>query len=443
MVNPGKGGQARVTPGLSAHTHKAAMAVISRQGAAQHIDASPTRIARMLTEVFRHERDIRAWEDMKSSKGRRLVRTEDGKLVRKPVAELVGDSLDKARAARDEHIEDIRQVIDYALTEDLYEVIPCPACKLPADALAFADKVTDWAPTSDCSKCEGSGRSRVKKSDETSKKAYKRISYFKRVLDDVIDCAKVRHGTSDRHEAYARLEAKNRNLLVKFGNEKQTSVEGADAEQGARMGIIDAARRFDPTLPNMASFNTVAYNWSYRNSRARHDWQKRAGVYAPSVEAMGTDEDGNGMSAMIVNSAGALGVLGGSSTSQPMGGSDRCRKCGDLSELDPETWAPTGYCEPCSKFAKPKKAPTGPTPGDLYDGGGSVSSVPQSVKLDIRDAIGELEEEERTVVTLEMAGSSVAQISRETGISTVKVRRLRKAAFEKLREGLVGYALRE
>lgn len=369
--------------GLSAPAHKAAMAVISRQGPSRSIDASPTRIGRMLLSIYDHERDIRAWEDMKNSKGRRYVMCPDGKLRWRPVRELVGDSLKEARQKRDEHIEDVRHVIDYALTEDLYERIPCPDCKLPADALAFVARVADFEPVDDCKTCSNSGAVRVKKSDSKSQKAHKRISYFKRVIDDVIDAAKVRAGTSDRDEAYLRLESRNRNLLVKFGNERQTSMEGGDAEQGVRLGIMDAARRFDPTLPNMASFNTVAYMWCYRNSRARHDWQKRAGVYAPSVEAMGTDEEGNGMAAMVTDTFGACGTFGGTST--------------------------------CTR----------------------------NLRMDVAEQVQALPAEEKAIIALEMTGHTVTQISKETGLSPVKVRRLRKAAFEKLREGLVGYALRE
>lgn len=376
--------KAPVTAGaFSAPTQKAAMAVISRQGTDQRIDCRPIRIARMLRTVFSNERDIRAWEDMQRSDGRRLVKGADGKLHWKPVRELVGDSLKKAQAKRDDHIADLRHVIDYALTEDLYRYVPCPDCRLPEDGLSFVREVADFEPTSDCGTCGNSRTVRVKKEDKKSKAAHKRITYFKKVLDDVIDCAKVRHGTGDRHEAYARLEGRNRNLLVKFGNEKQTSVEGADAEQGVRMGIIDAARRFDPTRPEMASFNTVAYKWCFRNSRARHDWQKRAGVYAPSVEAMGTDEEGNGMAALITDTHGACGTFGSSSTTD------------------------------------------------------------KNLRLDVAEQLSRLDETERSIVTMEMSGYTVTQISREMGVPTVKVRRLRLAAFEKLREGLVGYALRE
>ncbi|MGE3483495.1 MAG: sigma-70 family RNA polymerase sigma factor [Nitrospira sp.] len=360
------------------------MAVISRQGGDGHaIDCSPTTIARMLTEVYSNERDIRAREDMLTADGKRLVKGEDGKLHWRPIRDLVGDTLKLAREKRDEHIADLRHAIDYALTQDAYRQIPCPDCKLPANGMDFIREVADFEPVDACETCRSAGIIRVKKDDDESQAAVRRIKYFRSVLDDVILCAKIRAGTSERHEAYATLEQRNRRLLTKFGNESQTSMEGEDAEQGVRMGIIDAAMRFDPTRSEGATFGTVAFNWCLRNSRARHDHQKRAGVYAPSVEAMGTDEDGNGMAELITDTVGACGTFGAS------GGAD------------------------------------------------------QNLKLDIAEHVGRLPEVERSIVQMELTGYNVAQIARGLGLPQARVRRLRASAFEKLREGLVGYMLRE
>ena len=369
---------------FTAPAQQAAMAVIAQQGGdGQAFDCSPVHIARMMVGIFTHERDIRAWEDMQSSDGKRLIKGADGKLHWRPVKDLAGESLREARERRDTHEANIRQTIDYALTVDAYQESPCPGCRLPGDALGFIRGVADFEPVEDCGTCRNTGKVRLKKTDEQSLKGQRRITYFGKVVDDVILCAKIRAGTSDRHWAYDRLEAQNRQLLVKFGNEKQTLMEGADAEQGVRMGIIDAAMRFDPTRSEGAMFTTVAYNWCRRNSRARHDYQKRAGVYAPSVEAMGSDEDGNGMSALITESVGSVGTFG-------------------VSE-----------------------------------------KVDQGLTLDVAEKVKLLPDDERTVVELELTGHTVVQISRTMGVPTAKVRRLRVAAFEKLREGLVGYMLRE
>ena len=370
-------------PGVfsAALTMKPAM-IIRTQGTDKRIDASPTRISRMLREVFRNERDIRAWEGMAATAvgQRRLMMGEDGKLHFYPVRDLVGDSLAEARRRRNEHIAELQHTIDFALTEDAYENVPCPDCKLPANGLEFIRAVAEFEPpASTCQRCKGLTTIRQKREDEKAKAAYRRINYWQKVLPDVIAAAKVRAGVSDQNDAYIELETKCRNLLVKFGSEKQTSLEGPDAEQGVRQGILDAAMRFDPTRKEGATFNTVAYNWCRRNSRARHDYQKRAGVYAPSVEAMGTDKDGNGMAALITASEGALGTF----------------------EDSPE-------------------------------------SV-QELQMDIREHVALLPSDEREVISYEMSGLSTLQISEQLNMPTAKVRRLRDAAYEALRENLIGY----
>jgi len=382
-MSPALAGQDEAPSGAfsAAHTLKPAM-IIREQGTDENIDASPTRISRMLREVFLHERDIRAWEDMASTdiSQRRLMMGDDGKLHFYPVRELVGDSLKEARRKRDEHIAELHHVIDYALTENAYESVACPDCQLPTNGLDFVRAVADFEPPAmTCQRCKGQTTIRQKREDKRAKAAYRRIKYWKAVLPDVVCAAKVRAGVSDQNDAYIKLETKCRNLLVKFGSEKQTSLEGPDAEQGVRQGILDAAMRFDPTRKEGAMFNTVAYNWCRRNSRARHDYQKRAGVYAPSVEAMGTDEDGNGVAALITSSDGALGTF----------------------EDSPE-------------------------------------SV-QELQMDIREKVASLPSDEREVVMCEMGGLSTLQISEKLDMPTAKVRRLRDAAYETLRESLIGY----
>lgn len=367
---------------FAAHTMKPAT-IIRSQGTDEPIDASPVRIGRMLREVFRNERNIRAWESMArtADSRRRLVMGEDGKLHFTPVRDLVGDSLREARLKRDEHEAELRHAIDYALTDAAYEVVTCPAnCRLPENGLDFIREVAEFEPpASTCKVCSGVGSLRRKKEDKKSKAAFRRINYWGNVLDDVVCAAKVRAGVTDQNDAYIKLETRCRNLLVKFGSEKQTSLEGADAEQGVRQGIMDAAMRFDPTRKEGASFNTVAYNWCRRNSRARHDYQKRAGVYAPSVEAMGTDEDGNGVAALITSSDGALGTF----------------------------------------EALPESA--------------------HELQMDIRGQVASLPSDERAVVMCEMSGMSTVEISERLNMPTAKVRRLRDAAYEALRETLTGY----
>lgn len=357
------------------------------QGSVEVLDASPVRIARMLRQVFKKERAVRAWDAMSSTEGKRLSPV-DGKLKWVKVSELVGDSLREARHERDEHLAELNHTIDYALTTVAYKDVPCPKCRLPTDALDFVRAVPDFEPPAiQCKTCMDRGAVRSKKTDEQSVSDAKLIKYWEKVLPDYIRCIKIKAGAADANEAYEELETANRNLLLKFGSEKQTSLEGDDALQGVRQGILDAARRFNPLkMKNgkycCASFTTVAYNWCRRNSRARHSGQKRAGVYAPSIETLGKKyKDGGETSgaAMITSAQGALGTLSPSSVAHP------------------------------------------------------------SLILDMREKVAELPELQRAVIGFEMQGLATGEISRRLDITPVTVRKLRTNAFETLRDSMAGY----
>jgi RNA polymerase sigma factor (sigma-70 family) len=419
--------------------------IVRTQGKDEAIDASPTRIARMLRQVFKNEQKVRAWECMGVSPGRRLVKGEDGKLHWKELPLLVGDSLKKARHARDEHLAELSHVIDYALTTVAYEDVRCESCKLPAAPLDFIRAVPDFEePAMACQTCLGRGLVRAKRTDPKSKAAFKRVTYFKTALPDVVCCAKIRAGTSDQDAAYRELEARNGNLLVKFGNEKQTSLEEGDAKQGVRQGIIDAAMRFDPTRPEMAQFNTVAYKWCFRNSRARHFAQKRAGVYAPSLDSMGT-EDGAGISSFVTSADGALGKLETNPTAHLRNGAIRrgltCRECGDVSAVDPETWASLGLCEAhviADAKKKKRKKQTLP-PGSDYEPRPRVGACSKELRLDLTAQLKLLPPDERDVVLCYYAEMSDAQTARKLGRTKQQVRALRAEAFESMQAGLTGY----
>jgi RNA polymerase sigma factor (sigma-70 family) len=359
---------------FSAGQHKPAI-----QGTNRLVEATPVRIARMLRQIFDFERQIRSCEQQTQQPGRRAAMV-DGVVKQVAVKELAAQSLQRTLKRRDEHLAQLRHLIDFALTTAAYKDVPCPDCRLPLSVPEFVDQVLVFEePAIPCERCKDQGVVREKRTDKRSRRRFGRISYFKKVLDDTIACAKIRAGTRDANDAYKKLETENRMLLVKFGNEMQTSLEGDDALQGVRQGLIDAARRFDPTRKEGAMFNTVAYNWCRRNSRARHNGQKRAGVYAPSIEGLGTDEEGNGAAALIASSDGAFG-----------------------------TFAPDEAKDP-----------------DLV--------------LDLREKIDGLPDSQRQIVQYEMAGVSTVQISKEMGLTTAKVRKLREFAFESLRSSMSGY----
>ena len=266
---------------------------------AHDIDASPIRIERMLRAIFLNQEKIGACERIPADLAKRRLKL----LVpgdERPRFVVAADELPKMRADRDNHLAEVERVIDYALTTDAYEDVRCTNCKpwtmplAPLDFIRVAHEASPPAPGSEglCKTCKGTRIVRQLKKDDAAKAAIKRISYFRKVLETTVLCAKVRAKGIEANAAFTQLVATYEALVKKFGSELQTAMEGADAAQGARMGILDAAMKFDPTRPEQANFGTVAYNWAYRNSRARKPSDGRAGIYALSLDSPVSEDDG-------------------------------------------------------------------------------------------------------------------------------------------------------
>lgn len=416
-----------------------AMLIIREQGTGRRINASVTRIKRMVHSLFENEATVAAFEDLPREDGLRMYNL-NGKIRRvNPVTGLV-----KAKETRDKHLDHLAHVIDYALTDGAFKDVACPTCKLPEAPLDFVRAVADFNPPAmQCQTCKGRGAVRRQKTDKKSKESFRLISYLKRVFQDVIDCSKIRAGSSDSDDAYLRLEKKNSNLF-KFGHENQTSLEGDDAVAGVRQGIIDTAHRFDPFKQKngrytCATFNTVAYKWCFRNSRARSNGQKRPGIYAPSIEGMGRDEEGNGAAALVTDFGGSVKSIGGrlNTKGRNRAMTDDCRLCGDRSVIDEETWQPTGLCESCSKLPeklRKKKDKVLSDPGSLGSSGPG-----EDLLLDLRLQIERLPERQRLVIMGELQGLNSTQISRSTGMAPATIRTLRENAFINLRYDLQSY----
>jgi RNA polymerase sigma factor (sigma-70 family) len=357
------------------------------------LDASPERIERMVSALFANEERLREERTLAELAGvfrggpsRRRVRLpweDKSRVVSIKSLEEHEHLLAEAREERDRNVAELRESIDYALTTAAFEDTPCPDCTLPRDVAEFVRSVETFEPpTTMCETCLDRKTVRTKKSDPESKSAFKRISYFERELEAAIACAEIRYGTGEvANAAFQRLESdeKNRKLIAKFGNESQTSLEGPDAEQGARQGLLDAALRFDPTKSSMASFNTYAYKWAFRNSRARHSGQKRAGVYARSIETLGKGSEEGGVTDLIASVDGAL-----------------CSLSPNVDER-----------------------------GTLV--------------LDMREKVSSLPEPQRLVIEAELAGMKTPEIADTLGMSRVRVRRLRDVAYGTLRERMTGY----
>jgi DNA-directed RNA polymerase specialized sigma24 family protein len=334
--------------------------------------------------IYSNEELIKRWADTDPS-------------LKRPGDMTVGE----AQACRDNHIADTEHAIDYALTTAAYDDAPCPTCQLPAKPLAFALAVADFdQPAIQCPACLGLGKVREKKSDPASKEAFRVISYVKRVLPDVIRCAKIRARSPGFNEAYVELEEEYKHLIIKFSQERSTFMEpgkadgsgpGGDAEQGARTGLIDAARLFDPFKMKdgrypCATFATVAWNWCRRNSAARKEHQKRPGVYATSIEELGGKSGVEGSYEFITRISSFDGALGVRGTLE------------DASQQ-----------------------------GDLM--------------IDLHRHIAGLSERQQQVMSGQLRGLSVAKIACEMELSKVSVRNLKRAAIGLLKERMVDYGV--
>ncbi len=348
-------------------------------GAKTYPQTQPTEIMRMVSALFTREQRIKEAEDTVGVVQGQIRSIEAKKSQMLPhryetTVALLNDDLNYANARlaavkawRDFTSQKIRLFLDHALSTTPYRERLC-VCR---------NGSSQTAPLPGCKDCGGHGVIRSEKTNHYAVAATAKLRHLKKVLPVTELCAKVKAKTSEANEAFKKLLESNIGLVRKFRSERQTSMEQDDAEQGAIMGILDAAVRFNPVKPesyicsrpdcgtkaeipacedckgdgelpgadgpvvckgcgglgvrpkaggmacpkcgnpkmmlktSTADFKTYAYNWSYRNSRARKDTDKRAGVYAPSLDAMVSGDDGeNGDKGMILHTnEGGHGLL--------------------------------------------------------------------------------------------------------------------------------------
>lgn len=238
--------------------------------------------------------------------------------------------VNNARAWRAFTAKKLRLFLDHALTHTPYAGAPKPC------------------PTGPCEACNQTGLVRAENRNPYAKAAVPILRHILSVLEITELCFKIRAQTSERDDAFNTLLKGHMGLVKKFGNPHQTAMEGDDAEQGAMMGLLDGARRYDPTKPiryicpgvnresrkpcgykeeaekklgsactdcqtlghrcefhqsaqgktcpkcgkklmvqtSVAGFQTVAWSWARRNSRARKTTDERPGL-RPSIDDPG------------------------------------------------------------------------------------------------------------------------------------------------------------
>jgi DNA-directed RNA polymerase specialized sigma subunit len=416
----------------------------------EYVQAVPTEIMRMVDALFVREERIKKAEDivahvqgqnrMAALRLKELPTTSNQRITQalKEDLEAASDKLVKTKAWRDFTAQKIRLYLDHALSTTPYQTKVCDDCKVPQPGT--------------CKICNGVGTVKTLKTNYYAVAAAAKLKHIQRVLEVTELCAKVKAKTSEADAAYAKLLEHNIGLVRKFGAESQTGMEKDDAEQGAMIGLLDAAVRFNPAkpqqyecprckhtapipqcatcngkgetdqgdcgpcrgwgvkaqtggmpcgnckLPRMgiktstADYGTYAYNWSYRNSRARKETDKRAGASSLGGKAMVS--------------------LDGMSVGK-----------GDEKESVDQLVVGHG----------------GPV-GSFYNGS-HEDDHQRHMALDLRTKIAAIDNsQERKVINYSMAGLSMNEIAQALGLSKASVAKLRDSAYGKLREGMTGYA---
>jgi len=100
-----------------------------------------------------------------------------------------------------------------------------------------------------------------------NKSIHKTLHYYDAVLDSFIWAKKAAAGNSLSDDALEHLLKLVGKTIGHFKN--QTAREREDAEQQAIMGLLEAARKFDPAKSNLAKFTTYASFWVRRRTQAR------------------------------------------------------------------------------------------------------------------------------------------------------------------------------
>lgn len=386
--------------------------------------ANLTEIKRILTALTTREARVAAAEvSLAEANGRvreavRLVRDEPGapSETKFRIAKKRRDEetlrVQNARAWRDFTGKRLRLYLDHALHTTPYvrKCVPCSAT-VPAAILK-------------CEKCDSADIVTTEKPNPFARAAAPILKHIARVLEEAELCFKIRARTEDSDAAFQTLLASHQGLVRKFGNPHQTALEADDAEQGAVLGLFDGAKRFDPTkathlmcprcehkekvvkasdlgvnnvcpkcnLPNMmqmtstATYQTYAWGWSKRNSRARKDTEKRPGLLHASIDDPS---------------------IGGKSP-EDGGIADQVTSNGGRASMD--------------------------------SGGADIVDNQATAVRDMRTEIADLEDpQHREVLEAILEGHGPGDIAARLGITTRKVGKIKDEAFSILRRRLAAY----
>lgn len=134
----------------------------------------------------------------------------------------------------------------------------------------------------------------------SNQKFHKELNYYNRELDNFFTAKRAAAGCSGSDEAMKKLLSMTQRTINHF--KYKSAREADDAAQQGMMGLLEAAKKFDPGQSNLAKFTTYASFWIRRRAQARKSSHCRPGlamtggkhIGVTSMETSASNEDGRG-----------------------------------------------------------------------------------------------------------------------------------------------------
>ena len=134
----------------------------------------------------------------------------------------------------------------------------------------------------------------------SNQKFHKELMYYDRELDNFFLAKRAAAGCTGSNEAMKKLVSLTQRTINHFKFKSAREVD--DAAQQGMLGLLEAAKKFDPAESNMAKFTTYASFWIRRRAQARKSSHCRPGlamaggkhIGVTSMESAGSSNDGEG-----------------------------------------------------------------------------------------------------------------------------------------------------
>ena len=119
-------------------------------------------------------------------------------------------------------------------------------------------------------------KSKRGKFGRTNQKLHDQLKYLSSVVDTFIIVKTAVAGNSMSDEAMEKMLSMTVKAINHFSRKSAREIE--DAQSEAMLGLLEAAKKFDPTVSNKAKFTTYASFWIRRRAQARRASHCRPGL---------------------------------------------------------------------------------------------------------------------------------------------------------------------